>query len=218
MAYLPDRFQPDPVILISGRVVSSDGKPLSVDVAYESLTKQAKLGSTISDPDTGEFSLVLPFGEKYGFYAEKEGYLPVSENIDLADTSKKQYKKVDVEIVLPVIKPYGQITINNLFFDTGKSEIKSESEPELKRLAEVMKKYSSMKVQIEGHTDSVGGKEKNMALSVRRADAVGKFLLNAGVAPGNIVIKGFGETSPVAPNDTPANRQKNRRVVFKILE
>ena len=191
---------------------------MSFDLSYESLTKKRKLGSTFSDPETGKFSLVLPFGERYGFYAEKDGYLPVSKNINLSGKSKKVFKNLKVEMILPVIKAYGEIIINNLFFDTGKAVIKSASEPELKRLADVMKKHPEMKVQIEGHTDSVGGKDKNMRLSVKRAKAVSDFLNSTGVKKSNLVIKGFGENKPVVKNDSPKNRQKNRRVVFKILE
>ena len=218
MAYLPGRFQPDPVILVSGIVKGEDGKPLSSDITIESLTKKKKNGSTVSDPATGKFSLVLPYGERYGFFAQKKGYLPVSKNIDLRNLDKK-FNEIAVEIILPLVKVSSQITINNLFFKTGKFDITPESEPELDRLAKVIIENPEIKVQIEGHTDDVGKKENNMELSYKRANSVVDYLINKHkISKDRLVVKGFGETKPVVKNTSAENRQKNRRVVFKILD
>lgn len=217
MTYLPTKYQPDPVILISGIVKGEDGKPLSSSVIIESLTKNKKEGSTVSDPETGKFSLVLPYGERYGFYAEKKGYLPVSKNLDLRKVERK-YQEITVNLILPLVKKSSQITINNLFFETKKYDITPESEPELNRLTKVMQENPEIKVQIEGHTDSVGKNKDNMILSYKRANSVANYLIEHGILIDRLVVKGFGESLPVVKNDTAENKRQNRRVVFKILD
>lgn len=107
----------------------------------------------------------------------------------------------------------------NLFlkFDTGKAEISSEYETRLLEMADFMKRYPKTKVEIEGHTDSMGSPKLNMTLSERRAAAVRLFLIDkGGIQTERITSKGYGETKPVASNSTPEGRATNRRVVGSI--
>ena len=83
-------------------------------------------------------------------------------------------------------------------------------------MAGILNQYPNTFVRVEGHTDSRGSNEYNMELSIRRANAVKNLLLQRGVADSRIEVVGFGETMPVATNDTEAGRQKNRRVEIKI--
>jgi outer membrane protein OmpA-like peptidoglycan-associated protein len=71
---------------------------------------------------------------------------------------------------------------------------------------------------MSAHTDSYGSDEYNFTLSDNRAKSVREYIISKGIAPGRIISQGYGETKPVAPNDTPENRQLNRRVEFKILK
>lgn len=217
MAYLPNEIKPDPVILVKGRVINEKGEPLKADILYESLSTMLEKGTTVSDELNGKFSIVLPYGEKYGFFAKKEGYLPVHKNLDFRKDEKK-YQEIEVEIVLPKIEKGKEITINNLFFDSGKHDIRKESELELDRLAKTMKENPTLKVQIEGHTDGTGDPNDNMALSLERANAVANYLKKYGIDLSRMKPVGFGATKHVTGNDTPENRQKNRRVMFKVLE
>lgn len=106
----------------------------------------------------------------------------------------------------------------NLNFDTNKSDIRSESFESLGKLAELLKKETSWKLKVEGHTDSVGSPQSNLDLSNRRAASTKKYLVDKGVAEGMITTQGFGETKPLTDNKTPENRQKNRRVVLMIVK
>lgn len=217
MTYLPQEVKPQPVILVKGRVINSKGEPVSADITYESLTTKEKKGTTVSDPKTGTFSLVLPFGENYGFYAQKENHIPVNKNADLRNVDNS-YKEVEVEIILPKIEAGQEIVINNLFFESNKADIKKESEAELDRLAKIMLTNPDIQVLIEGHTDNLGGTENNMVLSQARANAVALYLTqNHGIDSNRLKTIGMGETAPLFPNDSMDNRAKNRRVVFKIL-
>lgn len=102
-------------------------------------------------------------------------------------------------------------------FDTGKANIKSNFNPVLDDIANVMVKYPETKIEIQGHTDSVGSDADNLRLSELRAQSVRSALSSRGVSPSRITAIGFGESMPVASNDTPAGREANRRVEIKII-
>jgi OOP family OmpA-OmpF porin len=104
------------------------------------------------------------------------------------------------------------------FFDFDKSEVKSESLPLLDHIAKIMNDNPKMKVQIEGHTDSKGSVEYNQGLSERRANAIKSSLVKRTmVDAGRLNAVGFGESKPIATNDTDAGRAKNRRVDLKPI-
>ncbi|MBK5286425.1 MAG: OmpA family protein, partial [Bacteroidia bacterium] len=107
---------------------------------------------------------------------------------------------------------------SNLEFETGKSVIRSSSFASLDELAELLKKKTSYKLNIDGHTDNVGGKEYNQKLSYNRATAVKKYLTDKSIDSSRIFSAGYGMTRPIAPNTSPESRQKNRRVEFTIVE
>lgn len=106
---------------------------------------------------------------------------------------------------------------DNLEFETGKDIIKQASLPSLTELAEVLKKKSAWGLQISGHTDNVGDDQKNLILSKKRAEAVKAFMVSQGIDTSRLSTLYFGETQPIATNDTPEGRQKNRRVEMKII-
>lgn len=101
-------------------------------------------------------------------------------------------------------------------FDTNSAEVRPGLYSEIDRVAGVLTQYPQNMIRVEGHTDSKGSSEYNMDLSLRRADAVKRLLIQRGVAESRIEEVGYGETLPVATNDTEAGRQKNRRVEIKI--
>lgn len=99
-------------------------------------------------------------------------------------------------------------------FDTAKSVVKSQYQPELARVAEFMKKYPQVKGVIEGHTDNIGSKAYNEKLSLQRANAVKKQLVEKyGIDGSRLTAAGYGFSKPIADNGTPEGRQKNRRLV-----
>jgi outer membrane protein OmpA-like peptidoglycan-associated protein len=111
-----------------------------------------------------------------------------------------------------------KVVLHNIFFDTDKYELKSESTAELDRLTEFLKKNPTMKIEIGGHTDNVGTDQHNVELSQNRADAVYKYLIGKGIAKGRLSSKGYGKTMPVDTNDNAEGRANNRRTEFKVLE
>ena len=99
------------------------------------------------------------------------------------------------------------------------AEIKPEYMPEIEKFAKFLKENPNIKVEIQGHTDNTGSEEYNLKLSQRRAEAVRKVLIEKyGISPDRVIAKGYGESMPIAPNDTEEGRAKNRRVVAKIIK
>lgn len=107
---------------------------------------------------------------------------------------------------------------DNLNFEFGKADIKKDSFPYLDNLADTLLKAKNWTIEIQGHTDDKGSDEYNMNLSKKRAEEVKKYLVSKGVNAQTITATGFGESKPLVPNDSDANREKNRRVEFKITK
>jgi OmpA-OmpF porin, OOP family len=105
---------------------------------------------------------------------------------------------------------------NVINFVTGSAEIDPESGAILRDLAKVARRCDRYEIQISGHTDDVGDPASNLALSQERAEAVRDYLVGEGVASTMLTPRGFGETEPLAPNTTEANRAQNRRIVFEV--
>ena len=107
--------------------------------------------------------------------------------------------------------------MNNIFFDFAKATLKEESFIELNRVVKLMNENPTMKLELSGHTDNVGSDDANLTLSQNRAGSVVAYLNSKGISSDRLVAMGYGESSPVATNDTEEGRELNRRVEFKIL-
>jgi outer membrane protein OmpA-like peptidoglycan-associated protein len=105
---------------------------------------------------------------------------------------------------------------NDILFDTGSDALKAEGVVELGKMGDILAKYGDDRVQVAGHTDSVGDAKHNQTLSEKRAAAVKTILVSRGVKEQQITVVGFGETKPVADNHTAEGRAKNRRVELHI--
>jgi OOP family OmpA-OmpF porin len=209
----------DPVVLLSGTVLNQQtGKvPEDAYVTYEDLSNGKVLGQAKPDPTTGKYKLVLPYGKNYGITAKAKGLIPTSTNLDLTTVRGRYLELDDRDLsMVPLVKG-NTATINNLFFDLGKATLKPESEPELKRILQVMKENTALVIEISGHTDNTGSDEINNKLSLERANAVRENLLKGGIDQARIKTKGYGKSKPKADNATEEGRQINRRVEIEIL-
>lgn len=214
----PGNTRPDPVALISGKVIDqTTGKPIEARIVYQTLPDGAEAGEATSDPITGEYKIVLPYGQKYSMRAIAKDFIAEGDNVDLTQTKGFQEIK-GKELKLVPIEVGRSIRLNNIFFDTGKSELRPESGPELDRLVTTLNDAPKMVIEVRGHTDNTGSNEINAKLSQDRADAVREYFISKGIEPDRIASKGFGETKPVATNDTDEGRQQNRRVEFVIVK
>lgn len=108
------------------------------------------------------------------------------------------------------------VNLSGVLFDTGKATLKPNAKLRLTKVATILSLYPSLKLQVEGYTDSTGSQELNQKLSEDRAQSVADFLTANGVSPTNLTSKGFGESNPVASNATAAGRSHNRRVSLVV--
>jgi OOP family OmpA-OmpF porin len=135
-------------------------------------------------------------------------------------------KVVDIELRLERVKNEdlaerletdGKVDLYGIYFDTDKATLKSESEATLNQVLSMLKAKPALRIEIGGHTDSQAADNYNLDLSKRRAQTVMKWLTDKGVAASRLTAKGFGESSPVADNETAAGRALNRRVEIRDI-
>ena len=207
--------KPNPVVLITGKVLNSKtNDPIGTTINYFDLATGTELGIASSNPKTGEFTIILPYGKNYSFKATAQGYYSVTENLDLSAVSS--YKEISKNLLLSPIETGQVIRINNIFFETGKSVLKQESFFELDNLAKLLTDNPSMEIFIAGHTDNVGNEEYNNKLSKERAAAVVTYLTGKSIAASRLTSDGFGKAKPVADNNIEDAKALNRRVEFTI--
>lgn len=115
----------------------------------------------------------------------------------------------------PVTK---RIVLRGVHFDFDKSAIRPDSRPVLDEAVDVLKENPNVRISVEGHTDDIGSELYNEKLSVRRAEAVFRYLVNHGIAPERMEVVGYGESRPVADNSTESGRAQNRRVELRVVE
>ncbi|HLM99396.1 MAG TPA: OmpA family protein [Bryobacteraceae bacterium] len=108
------------------------------------------------------------------------------------------------------------VNMSDVLFDTGKYSLRAGAREKLARVAGIISGHPGLKLDVEGHTDSVGGDDYNQQLSQQRATAVRDYLTQAGIPMNSVTSKGFGKTQPVATNDTAVGRQQNRRVELVV--
>lgn len=115
--------------------------------------------------------------------------------------------------------PVGEsVTLNNVFFQTGKYALLDISVVELDKVVEMLSAHPSMRIELEGHTDNVGRDDMNQRLSEQRAKAVYDYLVGRGIDPARLAYRGYGPTRPVGDNATAEGRRLNRRTAFTIIE
>lgn len=215
---LPAELRPQAVVALSGRLLDRSGRPVSARVFWVNLQTGEEAGVSTADPVTGHYYVLLTAGHNYGFYAESDSAFSVSGHLDLTDASRYEVRETDISLyrMEELIRDKTALRINNLFFDYDRSTLRPESFPELDRLARIILGYPGLKVEIMGHTDDRGPDDYNLKLSQDRAETVKSYLASRGVDENIMAAVGYGESRPLMPNTTDANRQTNRRVEFRF--
>jgi len=118
----------------------------------------------------------------------------------------------------PLPPPSGKrIVLRGVNFDFNKSDIRPDSRPILDEAAEILKENPEVRIGVEGNTDAIGSDAYNEQLSLRRAEAVFRYLVNHGIAPERMDVTGYGKRRPVADNETETGRAQNRRVELHVM-
>lgn len=214
---LPDYLKPKPTVVIQGLVSNSETSvPVGAIVLIEDINTGELIAVNKSNSASGEYLVVLPAGRDYSVSANSEGFFFYSQSFEIPkDTS---YQEITMDIALEPIKKGTKVVLNNIFFESGRAELKPISYVELNKAVDLLEKNPTMVIEIGGHTDNVGSDALNLDLSQKRANAVMEYMKLAGIPAERLRAKGYGESQPIADNSTLDGRAKNRRTEFEIVE
>lgn len=212
----PAEISSKALTLLKGTITDAvTQKPLTATIELVDNTKNEVIATFSSNSATGKYLVMLPSGKNYGIAVKSEGYLFHSENFDIPATTG--FQELVKDIGLKNVAVGSKIILKNIFFDFDKASLRPESTNELERLIKLLNDIPSMKIEMGGHTDSKGSDEYNQKLSQARCESVVNYLVGKGISKERLVAKGYGESQPIATNDTDEGRQMNRRTEFTIL-
>lgn len=214
---MPEELRPEKLTLLKGKVYNAKTKdPLEAKFELFDLETQQNVTESYSDK-SGQFLVTLTASKNYLVNVNRDGFLFYSDNFSLKGKLTDFDKPFLLDIPLQPIDTGSTVELKNVFFDVDKWELKPESKAELDKLIFFLTKNSNVKIELGGHTDNSGKKEWNKTLSTNRAKSVYDYLITNGkIAATRLSYKGYAETKPKAPNDTPENKAKNRRTEFKV--
>lgn len=186
-------------------------EPVEAVVALMSLNEPEVYTRMSTDPSTGRYAVEVPPGKEYAVHVTAKGYLPHSERLE----GKSGDLRMDM--ALTKIAPGNAEVLRNIFYKPQRFELDSSSTKELSALCDFLKTHPDLRLQIGGHADSDVGPISNKELSESRAREVVNWLVKHGIAADRLEAKGFGDSKPIAPNDSDSNKALNRRTEIMVL-
>ncbi len=185
------------------------GNSLGLELTVFNVTRNEKTKREVKD---GKITLELRDGEVYEISTSAQGYSFFNAELDLT----KDEPVREIKARLKSVKNQA-IVLNNITFEVNSYNLGAQSYEELDKLVNYLLENPDYRVEVAAHTDDVGGEGFNLTLSNLRANSVLEYLQDHAITVDRLVAQGYGESVPLFPNDTDANRAKNRRVEFKIL-
>ena len=210
---------------------SNHGKGRGRRSHFRALDRRPGTGSRESVQVRQILALTYPEGPTISVKLQGTSRLPLASG-----EAKVERKKgmTEIEIELDELKPataFGGdyntyvlsarglvVSLPNILFESGRADLKPEGREALAKISGVLLIANGFRLSIEGHTDNVGSPDFNLDLSRRRAESVRAYLLGQGLSPAAMQALGFGESRPVASNETNTGRQENRRVEIVVLD
>jgi outer membrane protein OmpA-like peptidoglycan-associated protein len=196
--------------ILTGKVSEYEtGKSLLAQIIFVN----TQLPKATTDPITGIYKVAVPPGT-YSLMVEAVDYITESAPVVLT----RDETRIQNFVLKPIPKVGERIVLKGITFDFNSAIIKPVSYPVLDDAARVLKAKPTMRVEIGGHTDSIGSDSYNTKLSYERANSVREYMIRYhNIDPGRMIAVGYGETQPIADNRTRSGRDLNRRIEFKIL-
>ncbi|HQM77941.1 MAG TPA: OmpA family protein [Bacteroidales bacterium] len=211
---LYNEAKPEEVILVKGNLKSEDTtKPIKATVQIKSL--ESKRVTFIPVDEDGDYVASLLKNEDYLLTIKGEDIVYQSTYVAAKDSITAPVIKLEMEV--QPIEVGMHYRLHNIYFAFNSADILSSSQKVLDEFIVFLNDHPTMTISIEGHTDNVGSDEFNLILSENRAKAVYNYLVNNGIDADRLQYKGFGETAPIATNETEEGRAMNRRTEFVIL-
>lgn len=216
---LPYKFRPDPVLLISGTVFDKSTKaPLEADISFINLPTRTEEGSSQSNPDNGDYKMIVHRGMTYEYLAKKSGYIGIVQYKDLKNI--EEYEEIDSDLALVPIREGQLVDVHNIFFEQNIDKFSEEAFLELDRFVSILREYPQLQVEIGGHTAQLGTATENLKLSEARANAVRAYFTKHGIQAERLLTKGYGSMEPFKntyrTNFKPGT-DPHDRIVIKIL-
>ncbi|MGZ4057091.1 MAG: OmpA family protein [Bacteroidia bacterium] len=214
---LYEAVRPGKITYAKGKVYDAKTKaPLGAHFELIDLASGKSAIESDANSGNGEFLVTLPVEKDYALNVSQQGYLPYSENFSLKELTDLS-KPFLLDVPMQPIDTGSIWELKNVFFETGKFDLKPESKAELNKLVSFLNLNKTLRGELSGHTDNVGDKKSNLTLSLNRAKSVYDYLVTNGIDAKRLTYKGFGDTRPKVKNDSDGNRAKNRRTEFKVI-
>lgn len=215
------RVQYEPKLVVIGKVVDRSTQELIEEVAVKMVDENGEL-KTYNSED-GNFGFNLSRGHSYIITGDKEQYASTRASVNTMDVKRTDADDtVTVTIYMDELLPTYTFAVNNIYYDYDKDALRPQSVASLDTLVQFLTDNPSFNVELYSFADAHGNEEYNKKLSLRRAQSVVDYIVNAGIDQNRITAKGFGESMPAAPNkvngrDNPVGRQLNRRTELRII-
>lgn len=211
----PNPFPPEALVTVGGTVIDAKTKrPVAASITVTDLSSGEVISNYKTDDVTGEYYVILTRGRRYSITAEAPDYIFYTDEYRVSPDAEAKDIRKDIELY----RTSGGTTRLLVFFDFDRSDLKDESKPELNRGIAFLRNNPTLKVEIAGHTDSVGTVDYNHKLSHQRAESVRQYIIAGGIAAGRITAKGYGEDQPITDNGTEEGKARNRRVEMRVIE
>jgi len=212
---MPDVMDVDSFYFLKGLVLNkANNEPVVAKLEFIDVTESRVVATAISSP-TGEYQAKFPEAKTYGVEILAKDYLFFLDAVDMTMASTDEPFIRD--FILEKVEVGTKVVLENIYFETNKATLTEASYPQLNQVIIFLESNETVKLEISGHTDNVGSLKVNLKLSDERAKAVVDYMISKGIDKSRLEWKGYAFNQPIAPNDTPAGREKNRRVEFKVI-
>lgn len=212
---LPESLPIDSFYYLKGKVLNkANNEPVAAKIEFVD-TQESKVIATAISNESGEYQAKFEQAKTYGVEVVARDYLFFLDAVDMsAATTDEPFIR---DFLLEKVEVGTKVVLENIYFETNKATLTAASYPQLNQVVTFLQNNETIKLEISGHTDNVGSLKANLKLSEDRAKAVVDYLSGNGVDRSRLEAKGYAFNQPIAPNDTPEGREKNRRVEFKVI-
>lgn len=206
--------RPEKVLFLKGVVKNElNDEPIEASVEIKNI-KTKEVTQIPVDYETGEYVAVMRFNSDYLMTVKKPNFVYESEYFSMEDTTLDE--PITVEVDIKPVEMGKSYKMNDIYYETNSAELTESSKKVLDEFIIFLSENPNITVDIEGHTDNVGSDYDNLVLSQNRAKSVYEYLVANGISASRLGWKGYGESRPVATNDTEQGRALNRRTEFVI--
>jgi len=214
---LASAIRPQPVAYIRGNIRDAiSGAGITAQIQVTNTATNQLVFEDWNDVQDASFLATLPLGANYAVHIQKPGYLFYSEQYDLQLESLKD-EEFYREVKLSPIAIGTSAALRNVYFNSNEANLLPASLNELQKLAQFLKLNPQVSIELSGHTDHTGSPKHNLELSLKRAQAVQRYLIEQQIPAARIQAQGYAATQPLASNETEDGKRMNRRTEFKIL-